>query len=338
MLLSIIIPVYNGAKTIKRCLESIFNQNVDYSKFEVIVVDDCSTDDTLKVIDSLRITPPDYNLLITSTKTNSRQGTARNIGVKAARGKFISYLDADDFLVENSLSQLFPVLEGHDCDLVMYDSRMTSDDGGTLIDSLHYSNNPREILTGEQYLTKAEVPWVPWLTAFKRDFLLKNNIRFAEKVRFEDTDYVLKSVLLAASVIYRPIDVVCHTINPESTVHIGNDVQKISERFMTSERLYDIIQTYRDSHLAGTDAIRGHYDYRHNALLMTTLWRLKYNDILDILAKYPYRGDVKTGLLGLSKRNPRGYALLSQMIRPLLIGGIAVRNVLTKYKRNAHGA
>lgn len=58
MKLSIIIPVYNGEKTIERCLNSIFTQNVDKREYEVIVVDDCSTDSTLQVIDNLRITPP----------------------------------------------------------------------------------------------------------------------------------------------------------------------------------------------------------------------------------------------------------------------------------------
>lgn len=68
MKLSIIIPVYNGEKTIERCLRSIFSQSVDKSEYEVIVVDDCSTDDTVKVIDSLRITPPIMTNMIRAAK------------------------------------------------------------------------------------------------------------------------------------------------------------------------------------------------------------------------------------------------------------------------------
>lgn len=214
----------------------------------------------------------------------------------------------------------------------MFDSQTRSVDGSKLIDSSHYTHNPKEVLTGEQYLTKAEVPWVPWLTAFKREFIFNNDIRFAEGVRFEDTDYMLRCILLAEKVIYKPIEVVCHTINPASTVHIGNDVQKIFERFMTSNRIYAIISRYADSHPLGIKAINGHYDFLHRSLLRTTLWRLNYSDILLILKKYPYQGQTTAGLLGWTKKHPKLYAIISQIMRPLLLGGIKLRNLIGKHK------
>lgn len=219
-----------------------------------------------------------------------------------------------------------------DCDLLMYDSQTRSDDGNLLIKTAHYLNNPKDVLTGEQYLTNAEIPWVPWLTAFKKEYLISNDIRFAEGVRFEDTDYMLKSILLASTVVYRPIEVVCHTINPTSTVHIGNDVQKIAERFMTSTRLYAVIAQYSDSHPTGVTALKGHYNFRQASLLKTTLWRLKYSDILSILNKYPYQGGVSTGLLGLATKHPKLYALISQIIRPILLGGIKLRDLVRRTK------
>lgn len=330
MLLSIIIPVYNGARTIARCLNSITNQNVNPTDIEIIVVDDCSTDNTLDIIHTLTSTPP-YLTIINLTR-NSRQGTARNKGVEIAKGKYISFLDADDYLVEGCLGGLIKYLGHLDCDLVMYDSQTRSDDGSLLIGASHYSNNPKDILTGEQYLTKAEVPWVPWLTAFKKEYLSNNGIKFAEGVRFEDTDYMLKSILLAKKVIYKPIEVVCHTINPVSTVHIGNDVQKISERFMTSSRLYAVISRYSDSHPTGVAALKGHYDFRHKALFRTTLWRLNYADIMSILLKYPYQGDINTGLLGWTTKHPKQYALISQIVRPILTCGIMLRNFIKSRK------
>ncbi len=330
MLLSIIIPVYNGAHTITRCLDSITNQNVNSEDIEVIVINDCSTDNTLDTIHALASTPP--HLTIINLTHNSRQGTARNKGVEIALGKYISYLDADDYLVEGCLESLMNDLEHQDCDLLMYDSQTRSDDGSLLIGASHYSNNPKDILTGEQYLTKAEVPWVPWLTAFKKEYLSNNGIKFAEGVRFEDTDYMLKSILLAKKVIYKPIEVVCHTINPTSTVHIGNDVQKIAERFMTSTRLYAVIAQYSDSHPTGVAALKGHYNFRQESLLRTTLWRLKYSDILSIFNKYPYQGEVSTGLLGLATKHPKLYALLSQIVRPILLGGIKLRDLVRRTK------
>lgn len=212
----------------------------------------------------------------------------------------------------------------------MYDYETRSDDDLSLISSSQYSHNPAFALKGEQYLSNADIPWVPWLTAFKKDFLLYNNIKFADGVRFEDTDYMLKSILLAESVIYKPIIVVCHTINPYSTVHFGKDIKKISERCMTINRIYDIVTLYADKYPEGTKAIKGHYNYCQNAILKTTLWRLNYRDILSILGKYPYQGDITTGLIGLTSRHPKLYALISQVFRPLIIAGIKLRNIIRK--------
>lgn len=328
MVLSIIIPVYNGASTIKRCLESIYNQNINLDNVEIIVVDDCSTDNTIDVIKTISPALPNFTLI--NLPVNSRQGTARNRGVSVANGKYVSYLDADDCLVEHSLASLLNRLYNCECDLLMYDCQTRSDDCNTLINSSLFIGNPREILTGEKYLTNAEVPWVPWLTAFNRDYLFRNNIQFAEGVRFEDTDYMLKSVLLAKTVVYYPIEFVCHTINPQSTVHIGNDFKKVSERFLTSTRIFSIIKNYQELYPEGTKAVFGHYNFRHNSLLKTTLWRLKYSEIIKILNAFPYQGDISTGLVGLTSKHPKLYALASQVIRPLLIAGVKLRNTIRK--------
>lgn len=96
--LSIIIPVYNGAKEIVRCLNSIFGQNVSNSHFEVICVDDCSVDNTIEVIAEYKRENGYSNLNIIKHSVNKRQGGARNTGVKAASGSHILYLDHDDYL------------------------------------------------------------------------------------------------------------------------------------------------------------------------------------------------------------------------------------------------
>jgi len=86
---SVIIPAYNAESTIERCIRSLTSQTCPRDEFEIIVVDDCSTD---KTIECAKAANPD---IITSTETNCGQGPARNLGVKKARGNFLAFIDSD---------------------------------------------------------------------------------------------------------------------------------------------------------------------------------------------------------------------------------------------------
>lgn len=103
-LLSIILPCYNVSKYLKRCLESIFSQNITYG-FEVIAVNDASTDDTLEALNN-------YNkiyreLRVINHPANKKLTGARTTGIKEAAGEFIMNVDPDDYLMPNTLSSLF---------------------------------------------------------------------------------------------------------------------------------------------------------------------------------------------------------------------------------------
>lgn len=93
--LSIIIPVYNGQSYIRRCVKSIMQQQ-DADKYEIIIVDDCSTDNTLKIANS--IAQKYKNIRVIPHKKNAGVSGARNTGIAAATGKFVTFVDADDWV------------------------------------------------------------------------------------------------------------------------------------------------------------------------------------------------------------------------------------------------
>ena len=101
MLLSIVIPIFNGAKHITNCLNSIWAQELCADDYEVICVDDCSTDNTVEVLNN--INKEHQNLKVVKNKTNRRAGGSRNHGVLEARGKYIYFIDADDYFHEKAL-------------------------------------------------------------------------------------------------------------------------------------------------------------------------------------------------------------------------------------------
>ena len=97
MQLSVIIPMYNAEKYIKRCIESVYRQDLDINHFELLVVNDGSTDNSPSIVKELQKIYPNITLI---DKENGGQATARNMGLEEAHGDFIMFIDADDFLID----------------------------------------------------------------------------------------------------------------------------------------------------------------------------------------------------------------------------------------------
>lgn len=110
-MVSVIVPVYNGEKTIERCLNSIINQTLQ--DLEIIVVNDGSTDNTLQIINSFK---SDKIKII--NQSTCGQGIARNNGIKLAKGDYIGFVDADDVINENMYKTMYAAGVKYDADLV----------------------------------------------------------------------------------------------------------------------------------------------------------------------------------------------------------------------------
>ena len=198
---------------------------------------------------------------------------------------------------------------------------------------MSFQSNHSNIISGEEYLLSQQVPWTPWMALYRRNFLYKNNLKFTEKVRFEDSDFVLESVLLAQRVQYVPLPVVCYMINGNSTTNIENDATKIEERILSAERLYNIVTKYSNIYPHGTNVIKGHYHYKFRAILQRNLWRLNYKTILPLLNTYPYRlHPCNDMLIEFTMRHKKLYAAGAAIFGPLLKQAIHLRNIIRHRK------
>ncbi|MFI3296372.1 MAG: glycosyltransferase family A protein, partial [bacterium] len=101
MILSIVIPIYNGEKVVSTCLDSIWAQGVADDEYEVICVDDCSADDTYNFL--LLAATARNNMQVLHNSENLRAGGARNYGVREAKGEYIIFIDADDYFHPGAL-------------------------------------------------------------------------------------------------------------------------------------------------------------------------------------------------------------------------------------------
>ena len=173
---SIIVPAYNAQDTIEKCLESLLGQT--YKNIEVVVINDGSVDNTLKIIDKFN----DIRLKVTSTE-NRGISAARNLGIKNSTGEFICFCDADDFYEKNYVEKLLSMFDEDvvmtACDYV----RKTKVRQPKEKFSTFSRNEALKELFSDRYLFVQL-----WNKMIRKDFI--QNLQFDEKVKTFGEDVV----------------------------------------------------------------------------------------------------------------------------------------------------
>ncbi len=189
--ISIIIPMYNAEEYIGECLDSILAQT--FQNFEVIIVDDCSTDNCVAVVESYK--PKfDGRLLLEKTEKNSGGGgyIPRNIGLNLAHGEYVYFMDADDYISETALETFYNAAKEYDADVVYTSShydltkptemRVLRDrENQSLVKNnlkdtpLLTINDPQKNIDRLLDIGNFKTPWTKFL---RRDFLIENEITF----------------------------------------------------------------------------------------------------------------------------------------------------------------
>ena len=223
--ISVVIPLYNTENFIRQCLISVLASK--FADYEVIVVDDCSTDNSVAEVEKL--SPHfDGRLKIFSTEKNSGgAGIPRNIGIKNAAGKYIAFVDSDDLVLPTTLGDFFKLAEYHNADAVFPDRYLTFSDefkggelkamfSGTLEDLVDAPTlEPLDIR--KRIRLCFEGKFMPWGKFYRRDFLLQNKIDFPQIKFSEDTVFSFKCVSLAKNYLRVPHVLNIYRIRKDST-------------------------------------------------------------------------------------------------------------------------
>ena len=216
MLLTFVVPAYNASKTIHRCLNSIYSLPLKENEFETFVIDDCSTDNTIEIVEDYQ--KEHDNLTLFCQPHNHRQGAARNIGMDKAKSDFIVFVDSDDEVDEGLL---LAVKQAIDKNLDMVAIRVTQVSGEGKVEnemSLPYQED--QVFSGVELQT--EYPFwgtAPWAYLYRRLFLKEVNYCFAEDVLFEDTDFVNVHLYHAKKMVYCDACGYRMHYNADSTTH-----------------------------------------------------------------------------------------------------------------------
>lgn len=199
--LSFIIPCYNVERYIADCLDSIYAQDMPEEGFEVICVDDYSTDNTCSVIENCLQAHP--NLKLIRHQRNMRVGIARNDGMKQAKGDYICFVDADDMLPKGVMKKMCSEVIENNLDVLLYNNNINVA-GKFIEESIKYIDST--VLSGSEYVEKylhgnIGKLGAPWAKLFKRSFLFQHSIWYRDLVCSEDTAFVWEAMICANRVM-----------------------------------------------------------------------------------------------------------------------------------------
>lgn len=202
--ISIIIPVYNSEKLLKQCLDSVLNQTLN--NIEIICVDDGSTDNSFEILKEYE---KKDNRVIALTQKNSGAGVARNKGVEIAKGKYIAFIDSDDWIEHDALEKLYNNIENNDSDMVLFNSIEHKPDNQfkkriylPKDDSIDYNNFTFDYHYKKNFVMNGMM--VIWSKFYKASFIRDNNIKFYSHEIFNDVQFHIQTMLFAKKISYLP--------------------------------------------------------------------------------------------------------------------------------------
>ena len=188
---SVIVPAYNTEKYLKKCLDSLVNQTLN--DIEIIVINDCSTDKTKDILKNYK--EKYKNIKVINNKTNKGIGYNRNLGIKKAKGEFISFIDSDDYVDITMYEKMYNKAKRDKLDLVIcnFYNNLEHEDGSIqkIIPKnlIPYFDNTT-LKDKPDLLLKVEL--APWNKLYKKELL--DGVWFPEDLKYEDAIVVIKSL------------------------------------------------------------------------------------------------------------------------------------------------
>ena len=221
MKLSFILPCYNVERYITDCLNSIYSQNLSEDDFEVICVNDCSTDGTRPII-------ADYsqkhsNLILIDHECNLTAGGARNTGIDYAKGEYIWFVDPDDLIKPNSAEELCRIMVERGLDVLFFNFDDVDERQCLLRRDRTYPNGG-ETWSGQEYIAKffpgkMNAFGIVWRCLFRTRFLQDEDIRYPIMRKAQDVVFLWKVMLRAEKVSSVEKAYYNYRCNPYSVIH-----------------------------------------------------------------------------------------------------------------------
>ena len=253
---SIILPVYNSEDYIERCVESILNQT--YKDFEIIIINDGSKDNSQEIIDRYKEEYPDT--IVAIEQKNKGVARTRNYGIQIANGKYIMFIDNDDFMDKDYVETYVKNIEEDDLDMVIGGYRRPTKNGRIV----------RKLVMKNEKWSKYKL-MAPWAKIYKKEFMINNELQFLPSNIGED-DYLTMQAVLSTDKI-KIIEYVGYNwyYNEES-------VSNTTQRNIKQAGVYNLLNKSYDN-LVSRNLIKkeGEEEYIELYFIRYVMWFLTYS-------------------------------------------------------------
>ena len=204
MKLSVVIPLYNKEKYLARCLKSLQTQDLPPSEYEIIIIDDGSTDSSYSIANEYDEKYANIHLF---GQKNAGAGAARNKGLEHAKGDYVYFLDADDYIATNVLNSIIELSDFNKLEILGFNTKYTSD--GSLTESLTSKpqDYPLQVMDGITFIAERNFRNEAWWYVIKKSFLLDIGIKFPEGRFIQDSIFTASLFLRANRISKVTMDV-----------------------------------------------------------------------------------------------------------------------------------
>ena len=230
---SVIICAYNLEKIIRVSLESVLMQK--FKNFELIVVDDCSTDKTYEVLK--RYEKRDSRIHVLKNEVNSGPSISRNNAVDIAKGEYIVYLDGDDTLYDrNTLGKVDKVIGNDNPDITYFGVQYVGGSNKAYIPNAENSTQKARIVCDMHFPVASKV--------WRREFLLENDIKFIGGMYYEDMVYSIKAAIKSKKLKYGEFPIYIYYRNREGTIMSTPNMKRCKDMYLV---MYYLMELYEET-------------------------------------------------------------------------------------------
>ena len=224
--ISVIIPIYNSEKYLNKCFDSILNQT--FSDFEIVAVNDGSTDGSQRIVDSYIEKFPDK--IRCFYQENAGQSAARNKGLDIATGEYVAFVDSDDYIALNAFEKAYSCAEENNADIVCFGMFLDKNGDITKYNYCKFNDLSEEL---KYILHEAS----PCNKLVRRCLFADNALKFTEGIIYEDFELIPQLLLFTKKIKYIEDELYYYVIHNNSTMRQSNYNPKLKSIFSVMETL-----------------------------------------------------------------------------------------------------
>lgn len=271
--ISVVLPVYNVENYLDECFQSLLNQT--YQDFEVIVVNDGSTDNSLAIVEKYE---SQFDHFMVITQNNRGLSEARNTGITQIKGTYTYFLDSDDYIAPDTFENLVGLAMEHDLDVIKFDAEPFSTEGITFKESKYDSSQQLQegtLYSKDAYVTALKKRFMPtvWLLFIKTSIIKENNLTFKKGILHEDELFTVQLLSHCNRIMYDASKYFKRRYRQQSIMTSSiYENKKSLESKLEVIRLFDEMEQQEVS-----DAFRSFLKQRKAALFTTILFHKHYS-------------------------------------------------------------